>query len=244
MFDIEDYKKYVKSQVIARAIYLKKDITNELLTALFQFEQAPSKFLAHIPNSRISDCYKKMFDLSDKSNKVLMNNWFLYKYGYKYCTSCSTIKFLDTFSTSNNCWDLKTKYCSTCVNNKSYAWNAENKEKRKQVVQTYQKNNREVYRQASKKYRLNNLDIDAAKTAKRRALKLQATPKWLTTEQFLKILAKYKEAKYLEQKTGIKYHVDHIVPLQGVAVCGLHVPWNLQVITAEENIRKHNKWPN
>jgi len=68
----------------------------------------------------------------------------------------------------------------------------------------------------------------------------RATPDWLTDEQKVDIEAHYFKARALERKTGQKYHVDHIVPLKHPLICGLHVPWNLRVITSEENNKKKN----
>ena len=103
--------------------------------------------------------------------------------------------------------------------------------------------NFEKLKEYGKEYRKANPDKRNAIRAKRNAKKLQATPPWLTKEHLSAIRMYYTESKALEKLTGLKHHVDHIVPLQGKNVCGLHVPWNLQVLTATENNIKNNHYP-
>ena len=80
-----------------------------------------------------------------------------------------------------------------------------------------------------------------ASTMRRKVAKIQAVPKWLTKTQLLEIKYFYKRSKELEHETGIKHNVDHIVPILSDLVCGLHVPWNLQILTKAENMKKSNK---
>lgn len=70
------------------------------------------------------------------------------------------------------------------------------------------------------------------------ARKIRQSPQWLSDKLKREILALYELAHRLSDETGVPHHVDHIVPLRGSTAWGLHVPWNLQVITAQENLRK------
>jgi hypothetical protein len=93
-----------------------------------------------------------------------------------------------------------------------------------------------------KAWRDKNKDIINSFTAKRRVIKLQRMPKWLTEEQKKQIKDMYALATLLNETTDTEWHVDHIIPLQGKLVSGLHVPDNLQVIPAKENLIKRNKY--
>ena len=106
-----------------------------------------------------------------------------------------------------------------------------NKEKRIETNRLYNLNNKEKKREYNIKYKLKNPHIQKAILAKRRAAKLKATPKFANLEKIKEI--------YKNCPKG--YHVDHIVPLQGKEICGLHVEWNLQYLTPSDNHSKSNK---
>ena len=99
-----------------------------------------------------------------------------------------------------------------------------------------------VEKQAYKsKYKQSNPDLYKTLTSFRRRRFRDATPPWLTRKQKSEIRQLYQIAITMSKTTGERYVVDHIIPLHGEAVCGLHVPWNLRVITQGENLRKSNK---
>lgn len=124
---------------------------------------------------------------------------------------------------------------------KNKIWAEENKEYISIKGKIYREEHKEERRVVNKIWTKNNPEKCNSNLAKRRATKLDATPEDLTKEDWQQIDEFYKEAKRLEKSDGIKRHVDHIVPLQGEIISGQHAPWNLRVITAEENRKKSNK---
>ena len=115
----------------------------------------------------------------------------------------------------------------------------EDRRKSRERATAYYWANRERRIEAVKEYSRNNRAKVLAQRTKRKARVRQATPSWADLEAIKKI---YIKRQNVSDRTGIEHHVDHIVPLLGKNVCGLHVPWNLQVIPAADNIRKSNKW--
>ena len=123
---------------------------------------------------------------------------------------------------------------------REYYW--KNKERHSaNMAANYQKNKEQV-KQRVKKWVKENAAAVNARVMKRYALKLKATPSWLTEDDHWMLEQAYELAKLRTQMFGFKWHVDHIVPLQGKIVCGLHVPNNLQVIPASVNCSKRNRF--
>ncbi len=120
-------------------------------------------------------------------------------------------------------------------------WNKKHAVKHREEARRWREENPERFRQNSRRWERNNRHYTRAKWAARHALKLKATPSWLTEEHKAEIAYIYEQAVLAEKLTGVKHHVDHVEPLRGEDRCGLHVPWNLQILTAEENRSKGNR---
>lgn len=142
--------------------------------------------------------------------------------------------------------DIRTKSglksrCKVCANrsaeiskNKRYHSDSSYRERVRSEHRIARSLDGERQRANSRQWVQANKPYCAAKAAERRAKKLQATPKWLNTSLEAELIQIYKM-----RPPGMV--VDHIIPLQGRHVCGLHVPWNLQYLTQNENLKKGNK---
>ncbi len=93
----------------------------------------------------------------------------------------------------------------------------------------------EVHRARVRRHYQQNKAKYPAYVAARKARKLQATPPWADMKA---IQAVYEQARRVTLETGVLHEVDHVHPLQGKTLCGLHVHWNLQILTRTENRKK------
>lgn len=118
------------------------------------------------------------------------------------------------------------------------AWKAAHPERARAINAKSREANRDNDRASKRKWQIANRAIEAAKQAKRRAAKLQATPQW-ADEGVTKSL--YQLARIYTDAFNEEFHVDHIFPLQSDTVCGLHWHGNLQILTGTENRMKSNR---
>ena len=140
------------------------------------------------------------------------------------CSECGEIKPPSEFSKNGAYYRTSCKACRRVSGKK------------------YRDNNQIKIKKAQKKYYESNKSLFYNYNAERRAKQLNATPTWLTCEHKAHIKRTYKLAQTMQEITGKKYHVDHIVPLNNQNICGLHVPWNLQVLQADLNLSKSNSF--
>ena len=139
----------------------------------------------------------------------------------KKCSTCEETKPYTEFFKQLRNKDGYFGQCKFCVNEKR----KERKDSINAKQRKYYRNNRQYY--ITKAY-LRNKQVARAK------------PAWLTEEHEFMLEEIYELRDLRSKLTGVVHHVDHIVPLRGQNCCGLHVPWNLQVIPAVDNLSKSN----
>lgn len=173
----------------------------------------------------------------------------------KTCTKCLLDLTFDCFYPSSKGKHGLMSWCKSCDSARSKVKNQNNRERRLATAKRWRDNNKEMrdagvnrwreqnperIRQIYRDWRNANKDRANANWMRREAGKKNRTPSWLTEEHLSQIKDYYWLAADLKAITGDDYHVDHIIPLNGKEVCGLHVPWNLQVLPADINRSKSN----
>jgi len=146
------------------------------------------------------------------------------------CSKCGVEKDVSEFYLNSN--KKPSRHCKVCHNAYNKAWAKANKDKIDSISKRAREKNYELCLERSRNWRRKNLEYDAYRRSLYVQQKRNAIPPWADK-------LKIKEI-YLSCPEG--YHVDHIIPLRGKFVCGLHVETNLQHLPAQDNIRKRNNY--
>lgn len=161
----------------------------------------------------------------------------------KRCTGCEQHLSLESFSkdrTRPDGFDPRCKRCRSAARALRRA-DPNYVTRLREEVRTWKKRNRHKVREY-KRDAASRLGYNTAEKARREAAKIQAAPAWCDRAAVRQIYTAARTHNALNPYNVV--HVDHIVPLRSPLVCGLHVPWNLQLLPADENIAKSNQvWP-
>jgi len=160
----------------------------------------------------------------------------------KTCTKCKEAQALSEFYRHKGYADGYNSYCKNCFKQYQVEYKSKNRIKIRERKKEWSRNNKNKVRSYDKRYYDNNKDKVHAYNAKRRANRLQAIPRGLIERDHINIIRLYKDIKECQWLSESKLEVDHIIPLKHKNVCGLHVIWNLQVLTKKENNIKKNKF--
>lgn len=157
----------------------------------------------------------------------------------KACTKCRRFKRHDEFNREKQRKDGRSSSCKQCEQQRCTKY----RQKNRHVWRRHYQRNAKAYKDRSKQRRINHPEEKLVNEQNRRAAKKQALPSWAKSKAIqaeFKRIAQHKQ--WLDEVANRSHHIDHILPLQNDFVCGLHVPWNLIVLSSEDNISKNAYW--
>ncbi len=163
----------------------------------------------------------------------------------KNCTKCKNILPINMFNKNGKYYKSRCKKC-TQEDEVLYRIKHPEREKLKKLkyLEKYREKILKEQRLYQSKYKKENKYKVNASNKMRRYEKMLRTPKWLTNEEKWLIQEVYHLAQLRTELTKTDWHVDHIIPIKGNFVSGLHIVENLQVILAKENLIKNNRYLN
>ena len=164
----------------------------------------------------------------------------------KTCSCCKVEKdtsFFGKHASNKDGFQFQCRECRKLTCHLSYKRTSQEQlEKRNKARRQWGEKNKEHVSQYSKEYAASNLPKRLVLQTKRHCSKMKRTPAWLTEKDTTHITCLYSLAAMRNKYSGEKWHVDHVIPLQGKNVSGLHVPLNLRVVPAAYNQRKYNTY--
>lgn len=176
----------------------------------------------------------------------------------KTCRACGESKSVLSFNLDRSREGGYGSLCKSCDSQRASEWAVRNPERKRKINaaiyaanpqkqkerlrRRYEEKKEEVQLYATEWRNTNRAKVRAYQAARKRHVK-RATPLWLTAIQRAQIQEFYEIAIARTMQTGTPHEVDHIYPLRGSVSSGLHVPWNLQVLTAVENSAKRIRLP-
>ena len=131
------------------------------------------------------------------------------------------------------------KTCCECANAIANKTKSKDRAKYRATTATWQRENPQKTAQYQRNQNAKRPGKRNLWTMNYRTAKATRMPKWLNDAQLFEMESVYTYCSAL-RKIGLDYHVDHVVPLRGKSISGLHVPWNLQVLPGRENMSKGN----
>lgn len=246
-------RKYTQEQINQAIMLKQKGLSSKDIEKQTGIKKSSQDKIFKENNIRLNEEQKQL---------LLGNRWKDHEpiqNGNKQCSKCKLFKSLDEFHKNNKRLTGTTSSCKECakihygehkeeITERVRVYRQKNLEKIKETNDTYYENNTEMYvakatmwavenperrKEIEKAYNKRNRGQKNARTALYRASKANATPPWLSDQQLAEIGRIYKNCP-----PG--FHVDHIVPIRGENVSGLHVPWNLEYLQAYQNESKGN----